>query len=111
VSLRAQPTRRPGNAALDAVLELSAERDRCLRRILAAWREGYRAGELAHADDYARGLFDGAMARKRAEHDLVELARLDIARWGPGGREHFADSRPGDYQGGPIPWNSPGGAR
>lgn len=88
---------------LRAFLALSDERDLHLRRILAAWREGYRVGGLAHADDYARGLVDGALARKRAEHDLVELARLDIARWGPDGRERFADPRPGEYTGGPVP--------
>ena len=26
-------------------------------------------------------------------------AELEEKRWGPGGREHFADPRPGDYPG------------
>jgi hypothetical protein len=89
--------------ALRRLLERSDERDAFLRRILAAWRGGFRAGELAHASDYERGFHDGAMALKRAEHDLVEMARLDIARWGPRGREHFGDPRPGGYRGGPAP--------
>jgi hypothetical protein len=92
-----QPGIAPAERA--ACLALSAERDLCLRRILAAWRAGYRAGELARADDYGRGLHDGALARKRAEHGLVELVRLELARWGPGGREHFADPRPDDFPG------------
>jgi hypothetical protein len=29
---------------------------------------------------------------------------LEQQRWGPGGREHFADPRPGDYPGGPVAW-------
>jgi len=28
-----------------------------------------------------------------------DLAELEERRWGPGGREHFADARPGDYPG------------
>ena len=28
-----------------------------------------------------------------------DLAEVDARRWGPGGREHFADPRPGDYPG------------
>ena len=26
-------------------------------------------------------------------------AELEVKRWGPGGREHFADPRPGDFPG------------
>jgi hypothetical protein len=26
-------------------------------------------------------------------------SELEIRRWGPGGRKHFADPRPGDYLG------------
>jgi len=91
------------------VLDRSAERDRYEQRILGAWREGFAAGELAHADDYAAGFHDGALARKHAQHDLVEMARLDAARWGPLGREHFGDQQPGDYQGGALPLERPGG--
>ena len=28
-----------------------------------------------------------------------DLAELEERRWGPGGREHFADPRPGDFPG------------
>ena len=28
-----------------------------------------------------------------------DLAELEERRWGPGGREHFADARPGDFPG------------
>jgi hypothetical protein len=30
-----------------------------------------------------------------------DLAEIDERRWGPGGREHFADPRPGDFPGRP----------
>jgi len=84
----------------NALLELSDERDRWERLVEQAYRDGYRAAERARADDYQRGLIDGALARKRAQQDLVEMARIDAAQWGPEGREHFADPRPGDYPGG-----------
>ncbi|MGH3254823.1 MAG: hypothetical protein ACRDOU_05335 [Streptosporangiaceae bacterium] len=29
----------------------------------------------------------------------IAYAELEERRWGPGGREHFADPRPGDYPG------------
>lgn len=85
---------------LAATLDLSDERDQWERLIDRAYRDGYRMGEHDHADDYERGRSDGALARKRAQHDLVDMARTDVARWGPGGRERFADPCPGDYPGG-----------
>ena len=90
---------RPDQADIAALLELSDERDAHLQLRHQAFREGWRAAELAHADDYQRGLVDGALVRKRAQHEIVELARLDALRWGPDGREHFADPRPGDFPG------------
>jgi hypothetical protein len=93
----------PDLADIARLLELSDERDQwqCLR--LAAFRDGWQAAEYAHADDYARGHADGFAARKAAMHDATAAA-MDahlayLARWGPGGREHFADPRPGDYPG------------
>jgi hypothetical protein len=85
---------------LAAALDLSDERDQWERLVEQAFRDGYRAAEAAHADDYQRGLIDGALVRKRAQHELVEMARIDAAQWGPAGREHFGDPRPGDYPGG-----------
>lgn len=34
-------------------------------------------------------------------------AELEERRWGPGGREHFGDPRPGDHPGGPVRWAEP----
>ena len=70
-----------------------------MHRLGAAWREGYRAAEQAHADDYSAGYADGLLRRKHLEHDAVEAARIELARWGPGGRAHFGDPRPGDFPG------------
>jgi hypothetical protein len=81
------------------VVGLSDERDQWERLALQMWRDGFAAAERAHAGDYARGLADGAGVRKRAEHDLVEAARLYRLRWGASGREHFGDPRPGDFPG------------
>jgi hypothetical protein len=75
----------------------------------------------AHSDDYSRGFADGfeagyshgiadrddewqialgparAAARIAARHP--DFAELERRRWGPGGRSHFANPRPGDYPG------------
>jgi hypothetical protein len=80
-------------------MALSGERDLWHAWVLGAWREGWEAGAQARAGDYSRGYADGILARKHLEHDAVEAARIELARWGPGGREHFADPRPGDFPG------------
>lgn len=64
----------------------SARRDRELAGRLNAWREGYAAGERAHEDDYQRGVHDGIIGYKKATRDLVTMARLQVARYGPGSR-------------------------
>jgi hypothetical protein len=94
-----------GPAQLGAVLrrlllDRSDERDLCLRRIEAHERDGYQRG---HADGYESGRLDGIAAYKAAQHDAYRLTADEVARWGPGGRAHFADPRPGDYTGGAVP--------
>jgi hypothetical protein len=92
-----------------ALLELSDERDMWLRRVLGAWREGWRRG---HAAGVARG-YRQACADMEASWQAIARpvayggtshADLELLRWGPGGREHFGDPRPGDYAGGPAEW-------
>jgi hypothetical protein len=94
--------------ALDraGLLALSGERDRDLRRILAAWREGYAAGRAdGWRDGYAKALDEEAAAWRRVAGRVgrgagdPSFAELERRRWGPGGREHFADPRPGDFPG------------
>lgn len=74
----------------------SDRRDRELAARLNAWREGYAAGEAAHADDYDRGVHDGIIGFKKATQDLVTMARLQMARYGPHSRQ-VTDPRPGDF--------------
>jgi hypothetical protein len=78
--------------------------------------EAIEAAELAGAEtayrlQLAREMYQAG--RRDAEADMAarwhEIARpathgptqagLEAERWGPGGREHFGDPRPGDYPG------------
>jgi hypothetical protein len=66
-------------------------------------REAYEAG---HADGYRAGYrqADADQAARwnqaaRAALDGPAQAELEERRWGPGGRAHFADPRPGDFPG------------
>ncbi len=81
-----------------ALLALSDERDKWLRRVLASWRDGHRAGYEA---GYDRGYVDGVLARKHAQHLLVDVIGRHLARW-DGLRRDFGKPRPGDYTGGPV---------
>lgn len=84
----------------EQILALSDER--------ALWQKF--ALDLAR-DAYAAGFADGEAAERfRASRawagqlvqrvvDGIPLAELERRRWGPGGREHFGDPRPGDYPG------------
>jgi hypothetical protein len=57
----------------------------------------------AAAAEYERGLLEGyllAVADLKAfQHAEVRDAELEIRRYGPGGRAHFGDPRPGDFPG------------
>jgi hypothetical protein len=90
------------------LLDRSNERDTYERRILAAERAAFDRGRV---DGWWRGV----------EHTRTAIAQEDAAawqqvadpvvhpgpardlveerRWGPGGRQHFADPRPGDFPG------------
>jgi hypothetical protein len=66
---------------------------------LAGMTAGYAAGWAGCDADLAQSWHEAAapLARNRPSH-----AELEARRWGPGGRAHFADPRPGDYPGGPV---------
>lgn len=68
--------------AVARLLAYSDEVDKQLRLRLAAWREGFAAGERAHEDDYERGVHDGRMLNKRAEHYVNDLFKLQVKRYG-----------------------------
>ncbi len=58
-------------------------------------REAYQAG-------YAQAETDMAERWNRIAASVVRarpLAEIEERRWGPGGRAHFADPRPGDFPG------------
>jgi hypothetical protein len=106
----------PAQVIRAGLLALSDERDLWLRWVLAAWREGYAAGRDSMADAVTTAYIDGLLRRKGIEHDHIRALtggtdRVDLwedqqrRTWGPGGREHFADPRPGEYTGGPVEWN------
>ena len=69
-----------------------------------AFLAGYSAGyEHGHQAGYAEAEADMA-ARWHAAADPIaaggpSFAELERRRWGPGGREHFGDPRPGDFPG------------
>ena len=71
------------------LLALSDERDLWLRRVYDAWRDGYAAA------------LDDAVTASLARiwPPPGHVTETDRRRWGPGGREHFGDPRPGDFQG------------
>lgn len=55
--------------------------------------------EAAYERGRAVGYVQAAADLKALQHGLVLDAELEGLRWGPGGREHFADPRPGDFPG------------
>jgi hypothetical protein len=70
-----------------------AETENAYRRQVG--RQMYAAGyAAAEADMDARWNRIARAAVRGPSH-----AELEEKRWGPGGREHFADPRPGDYPG------------
>jgi hypothetical protein len=81
----------PGEAIAAAeLIEAEARyRDQTAREMYAL---GYEQGL---AEGYVRAVSDV----KAVQHGIVRDAELEARRWGPGGRAHFADPRPGDFPG------------
>jgi hypothetical protein len=82
--------------AIEAASNVEAE----VRYRLQFAREMYEAGRQAgyrqaQAEEEARW----RNAPKTRVPDGPAYAELEERRWGPGGREHFADTRPGDFPG------------
>jgi hypothetical protein len=90
----------PLSEAIAELIALSDERDLWLRWLLNAQRQAYEAGR---ADGFAEGWreaeWDMALSWHAAAAPVARSGELQRRRWGPGGREHFADPRPGDYPG------------
>lgn len=81
------------------------------QREAAALQEGYDLGHAAGVD-VGRGQAETAMeeAWRPVAESVRRLGRiltrdeLELRRW-DGPREEFGRPRPGDYTGGPVPWN------
>ena len=78
-----------------------AEAETAYRHQLA--REAYEAG---HADGYRAGYRQAGADQAAGWNQIARAAiggpahaELEERRWGPGGRAHFADPRPGDFPG------------
>jgi hypothetical protein len=61
---------------------------------LSLIRAAYEAGRAEADGDIAAGLLG-----QNQEHRAHLAAAQERAAYGPGGREHFADPRPGDFPG------------
>lgn len=55
--------------------------------------------EIGYERGHAAGYLQVVADVKAVQHGLVAAAELEVRRWGPGGRAHFADARPGEYLG------------
>ena len=74
----------------------TAYRNQLARQMYEAGRgDGYEAGRRDAEADMARFWVEAA---RQVTHG-VSHAELEQRRWGPGGRAHFADPRPGDFRG------------
>ena len=84
--------------AAELIEHETAYRDQLARQMYEAGRrDGYEAGRRDAEADMARFW---AQAARQITHG-VSHAELEQRRWGPGGRAHFADPRPGDFPAGP----------
>ena len=92
----------PVGAAIEEAERIEAE----TRYRLALSRESFQAGLALGAARAREAVWQEQAAAHRAlAADLMPVlmsadhAELEQRRWGPGGRTHFADPRPGDFQG------------
>jgi hypothetical protein len=67
------------------------------------FRDIYQAGRRAGFEaGYRQATADQAARRAEIARPVthgISHAQLEERRWGPGGRAHFADPRPGDFPG------------
>jgi hypothetical protein len=78
-------------AQADPAAELELRRQLCQEAYEAGLAEGWRAGY-----EYGARLLETGWPAVVAPLAQPSLAELELHRWGPGGRERFADPRPGD---------------
>ena len=92
----------PVAAAIEEAERIEAE----TRYRLTVSRESFQTGLALGAARAREAVWQEQAAADRAlAADLMPVlmsashAELEQRRWGPGGRAHFADPRPGDFQG------------
>jgi len=66
-------------------------------------RYHHQVAREMYARGHERGLIEGYLLAlsdvKAVQHGIVRDAELEALRYGPGGRAHFADPRPGGFPG------------
>jgi len=74
-----------------------------LAAMLPGFAQGYGCG---FAQGYEEGLQEARTELARSWREMARkiarwepYAELEVLRYGPGGREHFGDPRPGDFPG------------
>lgn len=75
-------------AAADLIEAETAYRNQLVREMYQLGRHHAEAEQAEAWHQFAARVAHG-----------IPFADLEERRWGPGGREHFADPRPGDYPG------------
>lgn len=76
--------------ASEVKLRRQLAREAYERGQIDGWRQGYERAEADMARSWR------ALAESIARGGITN-SELEERRWGPGGREHFGDPRPGDH--------------
>lgn len=90
-------------AELQKLSEQNERRSQCWRTdvqtsVIAGQREGWNAAlEYVHRVRQGQSGPIALLMLSMSGNDRPDPAELELLRWGPGGREHFGDVRPGDY--------------
>ena len=91
----------PLAAVVSDLLAYSDLMDEGLRLRLDGYRRGHADGrELGWREGYTAAVTEQERSWRAIAAPVAHSGELMRRRWGPAGREHFADSRPGDYLGG-----------
>jgi hypothetical protein len=84
--------------AIDPLAEIRYRRQLCREAYERGRAAGIAEGRAAADADWFASLAPARAGARVAARTPVH-AELEKLRWGPGGRDHFGDPRPGDYTG------------
>lgn len=99
-------TTNPGAGLVDAIGDQAAADSAAFKQ---AYKLGYEAGAVVGRTQLSNEILTEEKRFARHMSTITRMlshAELEERRWGPGGREHFGDPRPGDYMGGPVDWDA-----